>query len=399
MVVSSMSSRERMLATIRRQEHDHVPFSLHVGIGPWLKEPLYWRDQIERAQKQLALGLDPTIDLWIPWPQPSKDVQIKSWREKKGKEILITKEYHTPAGVLRQVVRETQDWCEWTHGPWTPTCWGDEKRQHFNMDLMDDYNVSRRLEPWVKGPEDLEALKYIIRPPEGIVLDEWRMDAQRLMERAQELDVLTQFRRTIVGDAFQWFCDIPWFLMQLYEDPGFVRDFFKIFQDWSLEVVKLALEVGVDVVQYRGWYEIPNYFGKTWKEFIYPAIEEHEKLVHSADRYLSYLLPEGQGAYVELLKETEIDILYAIDPRMLHGGDLSSLAAKLAESKTFWGGVNTEVTLISQNPKRIEREVKEAIDALNINNGLVLSAIALLETPTESIMHMIDSWKKHCNAK
>lgn len=390
-----MSSRERMLAAIRREPHDHVPLSFHIMQGPHLQEPFFWRDQAQRAQKLLDMGLDPTMDIWLPDPQLHRDVQVKSWREKKDGKIFITKEYHTPAGVLRQVVHETDDWCEPRHNAWVPTTWGAETREHFGMELFDDHNVSRRVEPWVKGPEDLEKLRYIIRVPEGNVLDEWRMDSERAMEYAGKFDILTQSRRTIVGDAFQWFCDIPWFMMQLYDDPGFVKEFFSIFESWAMDMVKLALDVGVDVVQYRGWYEIPNYFGpKFWKELILPVLEEQTKMVHSAGKYFSYLLPEGQGAYAEVLKDASLDVLYYIDPRMLHGGDLASLAKNQAESKSFWGGVNAEVTLDSGDQRRIEKEVEEAIGTLNVNNGLILSSGIGLDTPVQSITYMIEAWKK-----
>ena len=73
--------------------------------------------------------------------------------------------------MLRQTVRETEDWCNWGHHLWQPTTLGTEKRNHYGLDLFDDWNVSRRLEPWVKGPGDLEKLRYIIRPVEGHVLD------------------------------------------------------------------------------------------------------------------------------------------------------------------------------------------------------------------------------------
>ena len=124
--MTEMSSRERMLATIRREPHDHVPLSFHVRQGPSLKEPFYWRNQVERAQKLLDMGLDPTMNIWLPDPQLHPDVQVKSYREKKDGEISITKEYHTPAGVLRQVVRETDDWCSPAHRAWVPTTWGPE---------------------------------------------------------------------------------------------------------------------------------------------------------------------------------------------------------------------------------------------------------------------------------
>lgn len=70
--------------------------------------------------------------------------------------FLCEREYHTPAGVLRQVVRETPDWCSPLHTPWQPTTFGIEKRTHYGIDLFDDWGISRRTEPWVKGPADVD---------------------------------------------------------------------------------------------------------------------------------------------------------------------------------------------------------------------------------------------------
>jgi len=395
---ATMSSRQRMMAAIKREGPDHVPFSPYISQGPWFQEPLFWQDQIGRAERMLDIGLDPTIDIWLPDPQPHRDVEIRTWREKKGHEIILTKEYHTPAGVMRQVVCETDGWCSHRHGPWIPTTWGTEKRDQFGMDLFDDYNVSRRVEPWVKGREDLDKLRYIIRLPEGHVLDEWRMDSERAMEYAERFKVLTMARRTIVGDAFQWFCDIPWFVLQLYDDQEFVNEFLDIFQKWSMELIALALEVGIDVVQYRGWYEIPAFWGPTfWNQYICWRIEEQAKLTHSAGKHFVYLLPEGQGAYSDLLRRTSIDVLQGIDPRMLHGWDLQSLYGKLGDAKAFWGGVNAEVTLRSIEYLKIEQEVIEAIETLGANGGLILSAFVFPEVPVKGTMHMIEAWKKYCS--
>ena len=88
----NMSSRERMLATFQRKPHDCIPLSPYIGQGPWRSGPLYWRDQFERADRLLELGLDPTIDIWLPDPRPHPDVRIKTWREKQEDGYLLTKE-------------------------------------------------------------------------------------------------------------------------------------------------------------------------------------------------------------------------------------------------------------------------------------------------------------------
>lgn len=393
-----MSSRERMLAALRRQETDHVPCSPYIGQGPWLKEPLFWFDQVTRAKRMLELGLDPVMDIWLPYPQPHPDVRIKTWREKKGTEMLLTKEYHTPAGVLRAVIRETDDWCNPMHSNWAPTTWGDEKRHAFSLELFDDWAVSRRVEPWLKGRDDLDKLRYLIRPPEGHVLDEWRMDAQRAMEHAKNLDILTRSRRTIVGDAGQWFCDINWFTMQLCEDPQFTRDFLGIFQEWSMKLIQLVLELGVDVVQYRGWYEVPTFWGpRLWKQYIGPCIEAQASLTHSAGRLFEYLITQGHGTYADVLRESSVDSLFGLDPKALGAGDLRMLFAELGQQKAFWGGVNETVTLESQDYSRIKQEVCEAIDILGCNHGLILSANVWYTTPIRGVMAMIDAWKEECH--
>lgn len=394
---ASMTSRERMLAALTRQGPDHVPFSPYLAQGPLWKEPFLWRGQLERAERMLEMGLDPTIDIWFPDPLPHPDVQIRTWRDTSGPEPLLTKEYHTPAGVLRQTVRETEDWCSSGHAAWIPTTFGMELPTHFNLDLFHDWNISRRTEPWVKGPEDLAKLRYLIRVPEGYVLDEWRMDAERAMEFARNHDLLTVARRTIVGDAFLWFCDTPWFLLQLYDDPEFVREFLSIFQQWSLDLTDLALDVGVDVVQRRGWYEIPTYWGRThFGEFIAPLTEEETERVHAAGRLHCYLLPEGHGVCAPILKDMRADVLLGVDPRMLHEGDLDSLFSQLGDTKSFWGGVNAEVTLESEDPARIKEEVRTAVRALGGNGGgLILGAFLFEQITEESISIMIEAWRKH----
>lgn len=393
---SKMSSRERLLAACQRERPDHVPLSVWIVQGPWHPKKFYWRNQFDRAQALLDRGLDPTIDIWMPDVEPHPEVKIKTWQEQKGDEIYLTKEFHTPAGVLRQTVKETDDWADAFHTPWIPTTLGGELRQEFGMHVFDDFNVSRRTEPWVKGPEDLEKLKYIIRVPEGWKLDEWRLDAQRAMAFARRHNLLTTGRRTVVGDAFQWFCDIPWFLTQIYDNPKFVKEFFQIFQEWSKKIVQLLLEVDVDVVLYRGWYETPTYWGaKGFQEFLLPHIEEQAKMVHAAGKLHSFFLPEGHGVYADLLRNMESDVLMAVDPRMLHKGDLRDLYAKLGDKKAFWGGVDAEVTIQSADEKVIDQAVKYAIESLGGNGGLILSSLIFQSHPERGVELMIKAWKKY----
>ena len=396
MAQQTMTSRERMLAALRCEQPDYIPISPYINQGPWRLEPLYWRDQFERAEVMLEMGLDPTIDIWLPDPQPHPEVEINTWREKRDDRIYLTKEYHTPAGVLRQTVHETDDWCDPEHAPWQRTIFGGEDRDGFGMHLFDDHNVSRRTEPWVKGPEDLDKLRYLIRPLAGYELDEWRMDVERALDFARKQHLMTYVRRSIVGDAFQWFCDIPWFLIQLYDDPEFVREFLDIFHRWQLASLDEVLQFDVDCVQYRGWYEIPTYWGpRGFEKFLVPIIEEQTQKVHDAGSLVAFLLPEGAGIYADILAKMSFDCLYYLDPLMLHAGDLDNLFDAIGDRKSFWGGVNAEITLLSEDPGHIDAAVKEAIETLAKNGGLILGAGLFSAISNQSVLYMIDSWRKY----
>ena len=76
-------------------------------------------------------------------------VTVKEWLEDQPGETrpVMVKEYHTPGGILRTEVRQTDDWR-----------WGD------HVPLFDDYLVPRTKKFLVTGPEDLDALREALGP-------------------------------------------------------------------------------------------------------------------------------------------------------------------------------------------------------------------------------------------
>src|SRR3990172_345159 len=96
----------------------------------------------------------------------------------------------------------------------------------------------------------------------------------------------------------------------------------------------------------------------------------------------------------------KMDVLMGVDPRMLHGGDMRSLFTALGDSKSFWGGVNAEVTLRSEDPELIDKAVRDAVECLGGNGGLVVGSFILQQLTTKAVLLLIDSWRKYnhlCN--
>ena len=88
---TTMSSRERILATCAHQPVDHVPLHLEVHPSYLQYDPQVatWRDQFERTDTLLALGVDAMSEVWLPDPSCHPDVRVRTWREERDGQVLL----------------------------------------------------------------------------------------------------------------------------------------------------------------------------------------------------------------------------------------------------------------------------------------------------------------------
>ena len=393
MAATALSSRERYLTAFRHQEPDRVPIHLELPAPMFFPPRVHFYNQLDRAELLLELGCDPMITLWLPDPVPHPDVEVRVWREKAddGK-IYIGKEFHTPAGVLREVVEETPDWCDAGHGFWVRRTLGTWLKEDFNIDVFDDWAVSRRTEPWVKGPEDLPKLRYVLQKPPQWQLDEWRFDAQRALEFADKHQLLSMVRRTILHDAGAWFCDLPWFMLQLYDDPEMIREFLAIFEEAAVWQMDLALSLKPDVMQHRGWYDGPDFWGGVhFDTYIKPLLDRFADVTHQADVLHCYLLTEGWGPYLDRLRALETDMVWGADP-FLSRASMQTIKETVGAAKAVIGGISTEQHLIACPVETTRQATRDAIAALAPGGGFVLASSSFIgrESSWENIAAMVE---------
>jgi len=372
---TAMTSKERYMTAFAHREPDRVPVYLDVYPTSFYTDDMRWYNQLEKVEKLLEAGTDPIINIWLPTPVLNSDVKVRTWREKDASgNMILGKEFDTPAGTLRQAVHETDDWCSSTHNYWVQQTLAGGEKQTYGMDVFDDWNISRRSEPWVKGREDLEKLRYILQIPKDWELEEWRHDTQRVMEFAEKHDVLTIVRRTIVSDASFWFCDVPWFIMQLYDDPSFVEEFLGIFEKVAAWQAELALALKPDIFQRRGWYDTPDFWGGAhYNDYIIPSINKEADLAHQAGVLHCYLLTEGWGPYLEKFKELKSDILWGLDPYK-NRADMRTVKDGVGRTKTILGGISQEQDLLLGTPETIRKRVRDTISIMAAGGGFVLAS-------------------------
>ncbi len=396
-----------MLAAIHRQKVDHIPLGqlFHSTV---LDTPadLQWSNQFQRARIMKDLGLDPVIDIWMPTPEPSPETNVRKWKETDpdGPDPLLCAAYETPRGTLVQKVRRTADWYHSTHYNFLPTWDGDAYRptDHFDeIDMMDDWFTRRYKVPLVRGPQDLDVFECLLKAPTGERRDQWIKNALDAKRIAQDLDVLTMARRVSIGDWFMWVCLIEDFCIGMVEDPAYAARFFDIIQGYNREILSMVLEVQPDVVQYRGWYDTPDYWGRRrYHDILLPRIQDLARQIHSGGSLFCYLLTEGYTLYRDFLAQADVDVFLGLEPLAARKSEeLTVVKSTLKDRSCIWGGVNACVTVGRGTDAEIDSAVRSAIESLGPTGFILNAAIYIFDDDVswDRFLILVDAWKKCSN--
>jgi len=388
-VRSNMTSRERMLTAMSCGQPDRVPLYFRLfGFEP--PEDLAWANEAERLQRWASLGVDDTVGMWAPGGM-HPDVKVRSWREDPTEEEpypLICKEYDTPAGVLRHVVREAGDNFI-TGGPWRP----DE------VHLLDDYNVSRAKEHAVTGPEDLPKLRYLLAEPSAEQLREAREHAAYARRLAAENDVLIDGWGSNAVDATIWLCGVEPALMAAVDEPAFFEELMDILHAVDRRSCEFLLEEGVELLVRRGWYEGTHFWSpELYRRFFAPRVRELADMAHQAGAKFACTMSAGIMPLLDAFKEVGLDVLYHVDP-VQGGADLGIVKRKLGGEVAVLGGINSAITLGRGSRDEIRQAVFKAMKILAPDGGFILSPVDCLfhDTPWESVATVIEAWREVCD--
>jgi uroporphyrinogen-III decarboxylase len=396
---TSMTSRERLLATCAHQPTDHVP--LHLDVHPlyyqYDPQVVTWDDQFGRTDALLALGADAMIEVWLPDPTLHPDVKVRTWREENDSVVLLGKEYQTPAGPLRQVLKETPDLYRWNKI-------NSKTRGRFadnlidGVGLLEDVNPSRSVEFLVKGPEDLPKLRFLFQPLEGEQLARWREDARYARQEAQRRQVALIARRTYCGAAMVWLTDALKTMLSYDEDPDYMDEFLQIIHEWQLATLKRVLDLGdIDIVTRFGYYDIPDFWGRKYFErYLRPRIDQEGELVHQAGALLRQQQSKGVTQLVDIYKEMKADILCDIDP-VQGQEDMSLLKKELGAAKTLMGGINGDLFLGNASPPEIDQAVRETLELMAPGGGFIMHIIPGIYSgvPWANVLRLVEAWKKY----
>ena len=386
-----MSSRQRMLTALNGGKPDIPPCSFMLFNG--LKSES--KDYLDFIQKQLDMGLDPYVQ--IP-PRSSKvnndyynlhglpvnyhpEVTIDEWKEDRKGQIypILVKEYRTPAGTLRTEIRQDDAWR-----------WGD------HVPVLDDYLVGRIIKFIVEGPDDLEALRYLLVPPTPDEIERFKTESAPVIQFARDRDLLIAGGWGVGVDLMGWIYGLNRLPYAVFDQPDFVASLLEIIADWNKARMEVILDAGIDLIIKRAWYENCDYFTpRHYRQFIKPILESETALAHQYGTKFGYIITSSCMPLLDDIRDARVDTIMGVDPQQW---DLEIAQQKLGGRVCLWGGVNGHLTVELGEAGDVKFEVQQALRILSSGGGFILSPVdnvrEFTETSRANVAALIDEWQK-----
>jgi uroporphyrinogen-III decarboxylase len=387
-----------MLRTISQEEADHIPccFMSFSALRQRLDENRY-----EVAKTELEMGMDsmlfiPTASRFARKDHPDlrglavrfhPNVQTREWKEDvTGEEAVLHKEYVTPAGKLTTSVRLSEDWPHANHIP-----------------FIDDYQIPRSSDPLVSGPENLDALKFMLQPPGQEDLEAYRREAEDARRFRDAQGVMVAGGWGVGMDMANWLCGMQHLMVLMIEQPEFVDELLEIIHIWNKQRMQLVLGGGVDLYIRRAWYEGCDFVTpRFYKQSILPRLKAEVELAHEMGAKFGYICSSGTKPMLPYYREAGIDVLLGVDPIQGTHTDLPLMKEKIGDRVCLWGGVSGAVTVELGSEAEVRAAVRSAIDTLG-PKGFILSPVdnITVDAPKtwENIDYFISEWKSYREKK
>jgi uroporphyrinogen-III decarboxylase len=391
--MNELTSRERMLCSLKRQQPDHIPcsFMSFTALRKRYQEDLY-----ELVKAERALGLDSF--LFIPsTPRPLRPehpelrglpvrfhpaVTMREWRENIPDAFpILHKEYTTPGGQLQTSVRLSDDW---PHGDHIP--------------FIDDFQVPRAIKPMVTEPKDLEALQFMLMPPQPDDIAAFQREVEKAKAFVNEQGVLLAGGWGVGCDMADWFCGVEAFTMLAIDQPAFVTDLLEMIHAWNMKRMQVVLSAPVDLYIYRAWYEGCDFVRpKFFRQTILPRLKEAVALAHNHGAMFGYICTSGTVPMLDMYLEAGIDVLIGIDPVQGTYTKMDLMKSKIGARICLWGGVSGAITVEQGTAEEVRAAVRLAIEKLG-PRGFILSPIdnLTLDAPRtwENVDVLIEEWQR-----
>jgi hypothetical protein len=352
--MGEMTQRERILATIRKQRADKLPF-LH-----------NWRHmQQGRAERECRMK-----GMGISWARPSyiytmHGVKMTETQEVTSGEQFIHRTYSTPVGEIFVEEKRNTGVEQWH----ALRSWAD----------VQPWQVSRA----IKGPEDYKVLKYMIENTEYAAdyfpieqAKDWLGEDGVVMDFLPHSPIHELLITWIGADGGQFF-------IHQARYPELVEDLYKAMAKSYEPLYDIAAKSPADFVfvgeNLDGFLVDPRLFQK----YYMPEYEKMGKVFHENGKLFAAHVDGSVAVLKNLIARTPIDIIEALhSPPM---GDLPiGEALSLWKDKIIWTGFPASV--YANGPEAVKKHMLNLLREVGTGDRLVVEVSTENQVSNENMM-------------
>lgn len=374
-----MSSKERLLAAIRKEKVDRIPASPDFHFLFPMKVGGYTVWDIR--------GPDPTFPLWKARIDIFKKFNLDAWfgagisyntqieTEKKilhqdAQSVKVEYIYHTKKGDLKRVVVYPKYDGEWE----TEHLFGEENID----DLLHKVDALLNYDPW-----------------ESYSFEEFR---QVRDEVGDEGLVYTYGGHP----AINWWLEnrgITEGIIDIHDHYEELKPLWDKYERLELEKVKIACNSGTELIYGCGSFTSLHIISPQWfKKFVFPFLKKVTEVCHKK-RVLYCAQVNGKcDEILELLDEANVDCTEPLERPPLGNVDIGDAKRRIGKKVCLKGNVDPVNTLLRGTPEDVDREIKEIIEtAGNDGTGLIVSTSdqTARDTPIENMEAFREAVEKY----
>ena len=377
-----LSSRARILRAIRHQEPDFVPVAPrvwawlldHYGSARWMWtlraaleydfDPIIYVDNpygnvVDPSSKgyQHVSSIGTPTDPFLYQPNIKVHLEV----ERLTDATLIKRRIETPGGVLTDCVKR----------PKPGTGYGIDPNPQW-------------LERLVKGPEDLDAVAYLLPQP---AVDDFK-DVVAFQDEIGERGLVNLYVPSAIDYQAGWAADTEELMVASLRRPDFVMQLLQVFHTNTMAQTVAALQAGVEVIF------TPFYFAslsagwspKFYQDFILPLVREQVALVHSHGRLYHYYDDGKVDGILDWLGEAGVDILSTLPPPPTGDTDLATAKSRIGRQVCLNGNIDVVHVIKEGTPDMVSSKVREAIIAAAPGGGFILgTSDSIRDAPSENV--------------
>ena len=362
-----MTSKDRLLRSIRHEEVDRVPISpryFDFLIGKkgccCVHHCIWMADQYEHDLMPVYKPLQSNYFLHHTGKYNDlPDVQVDMEIENAGDTITVKRTFKTPAGNLTDRRTATR--------PGSPV-------------LFDHIT-----EPLIKNRSDAEKVRFLLAAPDEAYIGEIPLLQQAVGDRGILLVRATQGVDQFVMDAL----GVENAMLMYHDDRMLLQQLLDLFQQYHRAVLRRVLEQGAQII-FEPWYNCSMSVGwspRQFEELFLPFIRDNFDLIHSYGAYVDYYDDGKMDATLEFLADVGADIVETLGPPPLGDVDLTAAKKRIGERVCLKGHID-QVNLICRGTvDQIRSAVRTAIDTAAPGGGFILGTADSIrpESPEENI--------------